>query len=299
MEFYNNKQLLDPSRVEEIFAHHYIFNLPPAQRGEIVSAELSGNPRILRLLDEGERLAFWDRKRLRAEAQEYDALIYELPTPLTNFMRFEMELKKLARKYWALIEWNERILEFSLKIQTDFGQNRYIGLHIRRGDILRMLVEADLETLKKAGMLMIFQRFVSMKEIIASIRRLRQRELIVVCSDVLYIDESLEAAFGPENVCFSRKLFTGTENQQVIADIMLLANSKYLFAPRMSFFSICAETVGECQRIPLGADLAATVNELCEIANSIEGERRTEVIALIRETAAKHASSFIGFSGAG
>jgi hypothetical protein len=298
-QFYDNKQLLDPNLVGEIFADSHIFDLPPGERGDIVSCELPSGLRVLRLLDEKEGVARWDRNKLCAVAQQYDALIWELPKPVTNFMRFEMDIKSLARKYWALIRWNERIRESSRKFYADLGRRAYFAVHIRRGDILRMLVEGDVQMLKDEGMVMIFQRFVSMKEIIASIGRLRRDEPIIVCSDVTGMDDSLISAFGRENLHSSREIFAGTENQQAIVDIMLLSNSSYLFAPPMSFFSICAETVGVCRRFPLGADLAATVDELVAIAGSIKGERRLEVIALIRETAERHAASFVGFQGAG
>jgi len=65
---------------------------------------------------------------------------------------------------------------------------------------------------------------------------------------------------------------------------MLLSNSSYLFAPPMSFFSICAETV-ECVAISTRRGSRRDRRRVGRIAGSIKGERRLEVIALIRETA--------------
>ena len=60
-----------------------------------------------------------------------------------------------------------------------------------------------------------------------------------------------------------------------------MSRAKYVVAPQLSFFSKCAETVGDCIRVPLPSATPATLAELAAILDGCDADRRRAVMALI------------------
>jgi len=151
-----------PQLVGEIFVIA-IFRLRPAKGGHRF-LRAPERLRVLRLLDEKEGVARWDRNKLCAVAQQYDALIWESQAR-KNFMRFEMTLNPCS-EYGLIRGMSEFASSRGNFTRPWTGAYFAVILSRRYSAHARRRRRPNAE---RRGMVMIFQRFVSMKEIIASI----------------------------------------------------------------------------------------------------------------------------------
>jgi hypothetical protein len=283
--------LFQPENIAEIFSGSHIFDDGNESSGEFVTSPVPDpSVEVLRLDHEGERLAHMDRERFAEVVEAYDVIFYAQPYALLMFMTREVDIASEVRRIWKQISWNPRILDFVEETCSSKGVDGAIAVHIRRGDLVKMLIEADVEYLASRGMAMIFQRFTALKTIIEAIDEIRTDETLVVCSDDSRVAETLSRRYGADSVYSSYAATELTDDQRSVVDIMLLSRAKILLSPQMSFFSKCAAEVGDCKHLPFQPDLAAAVEELLEIADRITDARAAQVKALIYTSAAELSS---------
>ncbi|QGM44721.1 hypothetical protein [Methylocystis heyeri] len=281
--FYSS--LFQPDKIGDIFLDMQIFSEGGEDRGEfLTSGLLDPSLRILRL--DGDLFADMNRESFLELVEGYDVVFYEQPFALLKFMSRETDIASEVKRIWRNIAWSARIEGFIDRTCSTRNIGNAIAIHIRRGDIIKMLVEADVEYLVDGGMVLIFQRFTAMRSVMDAIDKVRVNENILVCSDDSEVVEVLSRKFGVDSVYSSYETNDLTDDQRSAIDIMLLSRAKILISPYISYFSKCAAEVGECKHIPIQLDLPSAVHELIEIADKIPDGRALHVKALVYRTAA-------------
>lgn len=286
--FYNNT-LFDPKKLSELFVDQYIFRDGSERDGEILTCEEP--PDSLKILNIGrdrEKYATMNIDLFEEAIGDYDGVLYEQPGPALNFMNFEQDIASEVKRIWNTIAWGTCISNFVNSASSSINIGNTIAVHIRRGDIVNMILEADIEYLSE-NLVPVFHRYTALKTIMGEIDKLRNDERMVICSDDSIIVEAFAKKYGRDKVYSSREGTYLTEDQISAVDIILLSRSKMLLSPLLSFFSKCAAEVGECKYNPIQFDLSATVGELVQIADTRDKDV-SRVKELIYTTAASLAT---------
>jgi hypothetical protein len=278
--------LFDPTKVNDIFADSHIFRDGDERDGEIC-ATIPHGIRILRLESEFGKCAktSLDAFLDRLDDEEYDALFYSQPGAALSFMKHERDLRFEVGRIWKTIAWSAPIAEFVERRCAHANIENRIAVHVRRGDLDRMLVDGDPD-FSPERMTGIFIRYASLETVMKQIDEVRSGEKLLVCSDDDRIAERFKGEYGEANVCSSHDVERLTEGQQSVADIMLLSRSKILVSPFLSIFSRCAAEVGTCRHVAMPIDLGPAVDELIAIADRRTDGCGAQVKARIYATAA-------------
>jgi hypothetical protein len=283
--FYSSA-LFDPARLGEIFADSHVFHDGGERDGEICD-HIPEHLRLFRLECDFGKCAkvSVDAFLNQLDAGGYEALFYGQPAPALAFMKYERDLRLEVRRVWKTMAWSAPISAFVERYAALSEVGDRIAVHVRRGDLVRMIVEADLDLLSE-NVIGIFIRYAALKSIVKQIEEVRTDEKILLCSDDEGMAARLKGEYGEANVCSSHDVDRLTENQRSVVDIVLLSKSKILVSPYLSLFSKCAAEVGECEHVAMPLDLSATVEELTAIADRRVDGRAAQAKALIYAGAA-------------
>jgi hypothetical protein len=288
--YYGNSRLFDPELKHKIFSNDYVFEDATTLRGDFVSKNSIDSGRTLSSWDERERPSDIASEEFQARSNDFDVVWYDRPYPLLQSLTFDVDFPSEVKRLWKCIGWNRAITQFIDEISARLPLREFIAVHVRRGDIVKMLIEADIEHLRHPGMVQIFQRYTAIDTVISAIDRIRNGEKILLACEDRKVKALLVRKYGADAVYSTYDLFSGAGGQRAIVDIILLSKAKILIGPFISYFSKCAGEVGDCRYIPLELDLPPLVEELLEIANLAHDERQSSVKALICKTAAELAS---------
>jgi hypothetical protein len=290
--FFQCYEVLHPGLKHEIFAGEHVFSGGGSLRGDFVDLCSLKDLSLLKLTGETKELAGLDKDGFKRLAEGCGGVLYKHPSPLLKFMQHELNLNAKVKCHWRSIEWSRELLTLCDDLCDKYCVEDSIAVHVRRGDVARMLVESDMAYLSRPGMMaVIFHRYTATKTFLSEVDKARHGEKIIICSEDQGVKKRFAEKYGDENVYLSCDSFSGSENQKAFIDLMLLSKSKILIAPVLSYFSKCAAAVGHCQYKPVPWDLPSLVEELAEIVDTNGARNRQEVKALIYASAAKMSDS--------
>jgi hypothetical protein len=282
---HDNRQLFHPNFRHRIFLKDYVFE-GERRRGDFTSLEEMDGRHILYLSNEVERLASMDIESFKAFADDFDVIWYDQPKLLLQSLKYGVDIPSEVRRLWKCIAWNREITLAVDHISIQLPLQECIAVHIRRGDLINLLLKADIDSLRIL-MALIFRRYSPIQTVVDVLGRMRNDEKILLCCEDRNVRELLLKKYGADIIYLSNDLFKGADDQRAIIDMMLLSRSKILIAPFSSYFSRCAAEIGSCKYVRLEMDLPLIAEELSEIVDTINSERELSVKALIRTTAAE------------
>jgi hypothetical protein len=287
--FYKDHTVLHPELRREVFSKDYVFSDGERFRCDFVNFEALKGLRLLHLMEGREQLESLGKDEFKRLAGDYDGIVYNHPSAMFEFMENEIDLKVNIKKHWQTIEWNHELKLFVDVLCREYNIEQMIAVHVRRGDIVEMLVNSDIAYLSQAGVIdAIFQRYTGIQQYFQHIDKLRQQESILICSQDRGVKQFFAGKYGYENIYLSSEWGSGTENQQAFIDLILLSRAKILVSPVMSFYSRCAAAVGTCQYRSVSWDVASLVEELIEIVKMVHDDsKRRSINAIIYANAAR------------
>jgi hypothetical protein len=287
---YYGGRLFDPAKLSDIFADSHVFHDGDERDGEICAA-IPHDIRILQLdcdLGKSTKVSL-DSFLGRLDDENYNALFYGQPGPALSFMKHERDLCFEVGRVWKTVAWSTQISAFIERYCALESIENRIAVHVRRGDLVRMLLEAD-PNFSPEEMTGIFIRYASLELIMKQIDEVRSGEKLLVCSDDDRMVKRFKDEYGEADVCSSHDEERLTEDQKAVVDIVLLSRSKILVSPYLSLFSRCAAEVGSCGHVATPIDLGSAVEELIAIADRRADGCGEQVKACIYATAARLAT---------
>ena len=140
---YDNNGLFHSYPKHKIFLKDYVFE-GETRRGDFSSRDSIEARRILNLRNERQRLDGMDFEQFQAFVDDFDVVLYNQPYPLVQFLRYEVDIPSEVKRLWKCIVWNFEITQFVDDVSSRLSIQDCIAVHIRRGDLVNALVQADI-----------------------------------------------------------------------------------------------------------------------------------------------------------
>lgn len=271
---------MHPKHILQIFDSLHLFkNKSNFKFGNIIPHENSTNTGLFSLFDSREEIFYLSKGEISQIALMGNGVNYDFPTPLLRFMTENSDEKKIIQNISSNINWNRSILSSLNQIETKFNLHTCTSVHIRRGDIIKMLLTSDLMTLAKGLMIQIIQRYTPLQAYFQAVDQ-QKSSLIVVCTEDFSIVEKFCQRYGRQRVISSLDLNLN-ENQRAVTDILLLSKSERIIAPVISYFSQCAASIGNTVLSKMTWNLEETSDEIEGILNEIGGEHTKQIASIM------------------
>ena len=238
--FYDSYKLMHPDALREIVAGRFLFvGENNEESGQLVAHFENLGASHPSLYLNYPHLHALTREDIINYCGKYSGLSYDHPSPLLDLMTVDTDFDAACKAAWNQISWSKQVGRAVESISSRFNIGKCIGAHVRRGDVIDLLLRADMEHLENNGMMAILQRYTPLSAYFEQIGTLGSRESVVVCTESSQILEAFNKRYGPDSVisCSDMGL---TENQKAAVDLVLLSKSARIVAPTLSFFSHCA-----------------------------------------------------------
>jgi hypothetical protein len=216
---------------------------------------------------------------------DFDVMIYDLPAPISVAGNIHTIETRIIKQNWKRLAFSQLVRDTFTSFALDSKLSSSVAIHVRRGDVVKMLCEGTIEHLIQSGGTQIFQRYVATKTIVNALTPLLPLSAsVVVCSEDRSAAQQIAECLPGTTVYSSFGLFPQDSNQAALLDLMILAGARWLMSPFKSYFSECASAVGECESFNIGLDVQNLVDDLIFIleheAVKNRDERRAIVYAL-------------------
>lgn len=240
---YKNDSLLTAASALEIFADGRLFK---DKYVEWLHGEYTRDLHVARYPHE-HALKEWTEAELREMLSISHMMVYDVPLPI----RFAGDDKKQAdtaiHRLWQQLNFSHDVIDAAEQISGGIDPQNSVSVHARRGDILNIVAESDLDWFKNVGVVQVFQRYIPFKTIVNALEaKFGDREHVLVCSEDPLIAELLQEALPSRKVVTSNGAFPLGSSKAALLDQILLSRSRDIVGPYKSLFSECAATVGEC-----------------------------------------------------
>ena len=203
---------------------------------------------------------------IEAFCKNFDVFIYDLPVPLPIAGSSAEREAYFIKQNWKRFSFCTAVGDTFAQFASESQLSSSVAIHIRRGDVLKMLSEAPVDTLIQTGGTQIFQRYTAINSSINALGPLLPHTAsVVVCSEDHSVAEQIAESIPGKHVYSSRGLFPQDSNRAALLDLMILSGARWLITPFKSYFSECASIVGECDTINVGLDVRSLVDDLISI----------------------------------
>jgi hypothetical protein len=215
----------------------------------------------------------------------YDYVFYDVPFPL-YFSNYSMnDFSARLADLWNMFNFKK---EIKYKMGEFCRENNIVNataIHVRRGDVEKIIINSSLDFLKERGITQIFQRYIPLKSIFSSIESLPSAvSNVLVCSEDLSIVGMLKEKYPDIKFCSTSSIYDPQTDEGSLADLIALASVKKIICPFKSFYSECAATFGGAEMIRK-FDVIALSEEIIPIINSSDVGDKHHRRALVYATA--------------
>ena len=260
--FYDQPDLLHAAELDGIIADRHVFKTTTGLIGELVDAGILNGMRLLRVRGAEDARS---SDELLASLASADAIEFSAPCPVDVGRDRGASVEGTLQSYWREVNWSPAFLARVDAFATGLGPGGLataVAVHVRRGDLLTMLRQADLDMLRDTGMAQIVQRFAPLSSYAAAIDGLPgEPGPILVCGQDRATAEYFRARY-PGRAVLSSLDEAMSETQRAFFDLLLLSRARTVIAPALSYFSSSAAAVGGGSLVALPHDAARAIPEL-------------------------------------
>lgn len=272
--------LMHPRHILELFDSLHLFaDRTQGRYGDIVLHEEVVSTGLFSLFYHQDELFHLSRGEIAQIAWMGPGLNYDFPTPLLQFMARDPDLKEKLARIAACINWNAALPAALDALGRRWPLGECLSVHVRRGDIVGMLLHSDLAILADGLMIQILQRLTPLQAYFNAVDQHRTGGIIVCTEDRAVVDQ-FARRYGPERIiaCVEGDL---TENQRAAMDLLLLSKSRRIIAPVVSFFSQCAAAIGSTPLQNTAWRLEETTDEIKAMLEVAQSPRARDVTAIM------------------
>lgn len=276
--------LMHPRYVLELFASLHLFkDATNGPYADIVIHEEPVTTGLFSVFHNKDELFDLSEGEVAQIARMGNGINYDFPIPLFQFMAETTDLKAKVAQVASQINWNPTILEALAALDRWSPLSHCISVHVRRGDILDMLLHSDLNILADGLMIQILQRFMPLRAYFHAVDQHRSGS-IIVCTEDQSVVAQFRGRYGTERIVSCSDLPL-SENQRAAMDLLLLSRSQRIIAPVVSFFSQCAASIGNVRLENTAWHLEETTDEIRQLLEETGCDRTKPVIAIMYSAA--------------
>jgi len=228
-------------------------------------------------------------KKQTENLSQLEFINWELPWSIVPYGNTVKEVSLKIKDDWKKINWNHSIINQIQKFQKQVSSKSYLVVHIRRGDIIQMLLSDDIPTLDQ-HMPAIFGRFLPIKMAVEFVLDSGFKD-VVVCSEChnstqIFVDEVKRKNHAINFYITSEFTQSLSATQAAAYDLIIMSDSAKVLTSFGSTFSTCAEFAGNTHRAKTHEDWDNTdwdnmANELIAYLDNNDNERTNERKSLV------------------
>lgn len=210
-------------------------------------------------------------REIEARIDSFDFVLYDLAEPVL-FSGTDSSIERAIAKFnWQRLVFSPQIVDSIKSFSSAFNLSKSVAVHVRRGDLINKLINDPIDLLLQSGATEIFQRYIPVKTIVNILSKdFPDLNSCIICSESHEVVHQLEQLAPGLSFVQTTAAFAQNCNQRALLDLLILSKAACIVSPFKSYFSTCAETVGDCKLINSGLDIPNLVEELSTALDALD-----------------------------